>query len=450
MRKVFIVGVSFLASCVGTVVTAPVAMSMSPSMSPVPSARSCAQGGACKVGDTGPGGGLVFHVESSRQWWGRVLEGRPLESVRGMPWSLRTTESLYIDSADGTAARRRIDAKRIGMGAVNTAAIVAQNGPGRYAAAIVDRVTIGGKSDWFLPSKDEMDAFWNARAIVGRPALPVGPYWTSTENSPSFAWYQMSQDATQFTDENGVGKVRDRAIEGNKTRRANVRHEGSGFPSLPHRVVAVRAFGGRSGARPATSNPSLTGNTCTESGPCSIGDIGPAGGIVFYDAGSRRSWGRWLEVAPESTEVDTYPWRILPVNPRERAIYRDSKGVSARVQRIRNKAIGMGRANTEKIVKSVGRGRYAARYAWMLVHNGFDDWFLPSENELYAMHSVLHTATVPIGGFKRGYYWSSSEYDLNNAWTVNFKDGQMFDREKWKIGNPTTKPLRVRAIRAFG
>lgn len=444
MRRTFVVIASLAGSLVGASVT------VSGPASAAPAVRSCARGGACRVGDTGPGGGLVFHVAASPQWWGRVLEGRPLENVSGVPWSLKTTESLYADTAVGTANRQRIDAKEIGMGAVNTAAIVAQNGPGRYAAAIVDRSTIGGRSDWFLPSKDEMDAFWNVRAIVGRPSLPVGPYWTSTENSPSFAWYQMSQDGTQFTDENGVGRVRDRAIEGNKIRRRNVRHDGSGFPSLGHRVVAVRAFGARAGARPGISNPTLTGRTCTAGGGCRVGDIGPAGGIVFYDAGSHQGWGRWLEVAPESTEIDTYPWRILPVNPAERAIYRDLRGAPARVQRIRNKAIGMGRANTEKIVRASGPGRYAARWAWKLVHNGYDDWFLPSENELYEIHSVLHAANEPVGGFKRGFYWSSSEYDLANAWTVNFKDGQMFDREKWKIGNATTKPLRIRAIRAFG
>lgn len=412
--------------------------------------RTCARGGECRVGDTGPGGGVVFHVADSPQWWGRVLEGRPYVGVSGAPWSLRASESVYVDGPDGTASRRRIDAKKIGMGGANTAAIVAQNGPGRYAAGIVDRAVLGGKRDWFLPSKDEMDAYWRVQAIIGKGRLPVGPYWTSSENSAGFAWYQMSQDGTQFTDENSVGQINGAGVRSNKGAHRNPHHEGSGFPSLRYRVVAVRAFGRVAGSGPQVSNPAFTGRTCTASGPCRVGDIGPAGGIVFYDAGSHRSWGRWLEASPVEAERDTYPWRILPVDPDQRPVYTDRPGLPARVQRIDNKAIGMGKTNTRAIVRAIGRGRYAARYAWMLEWNGYSDWFLPSENELYEMHSVLHTANVPMGDFKRGYYWSSSEYDFVNAWTVNFKDGQMFDREKWKIGNETTKPLRVRAIRAFG
>ena len=36
--------------------------------------RTCANGGVCKLGDTGPGDGVVFYVASSQQSWGRYLE----------------------------------------------------------------------------------------------------------------------------------------------------------------------------------------------------------------------------------------------------------------------------------------------------------------------------------------------------------------------------------------
>jgi hypothetical protein len=117
---------------------------------------------------------------------------------------------------------------------------------------------------------------------------------------------------------------------------------------------------------------------------------------------------------------------------------------------VAGKLIGKGEANTRRAVRVYGKGSYAARYAASLVVNGKDDWFLPSHDELTLMYTVLQTADTPMDPLKRSFYWSSSEYDLNNTWTVNFKDGQMFDRLKGTVPTASIKAIRVRAIRAFG
>ena len=213
----------------------------------------------------------------------------------------------------------------------------------------------------------------------------------------------------------------------------------------------MRAFPTGTGVVPPVSAPVLTGTTCTVAGPCRVGDIGPAGGVVFYDAGIRKTWGRYLEAAPIATEGVGLPWKRLSAIDVKRPIYRDVKSVKAQIQRVLSTQIGMGRLNTDRVVKIYGRGRYAARYADALVYNGFDDWYLPSKDELNVMYSTLGTAVPKIGGYANSFYWSSSEYDFNNAWTVNFKDGQQFDREKWLLPDTINgvKALRVRAIRAF-
>ena len=417
---------------------------------PQVSASSCATGGNCVLGNVGPGGGRVIYVAATPQWWGTYIEARPISSGRGLPWSLRPTESVFSNTEAGTANRQRVDARGVGMGAVNTARIIAQNGEGRYAAAYVSNLTLGGKSDWYLPSKDELDYAYH-RATIGQwPTLYKAAYWTSTENSASFAWYQMFQDSTQFTDENGVGRVNNIPIRSNKNRTRNAKHGMSGFPSLLYRLMPTRAFGSVTGAQPPMSNPQLTGNTCTEQGPCQLGDIGPAGGVVFYDAGSKKFWGRYLEASPSTTEAVGLTWKRLSVNDRVNRMYYDTRSSTARRKRVASKLSGAGQLNTTRIIRTYGRGNYAARYAASLVVNGFDDWFLPSEDELEKMYTFMQTADTPIDPLKRSFYWSSSEYDYDNAWTINFKDGQQFDRMKWTVPGPAIKAIRTRAIRAFG
>jgi hypothetical protein len=119
---------------------------------------------------------------------------------------------------------------------------------------------------------------------------------------------------------------------------------------------------------------------------------------------------------------------------------------------VRSKAIGQGAANTRAIVKQYGAGRYAAKWADEYSVNGYDDWFLPSADELDVMYNVLYAVEEPLIGFAPTYYWSSSEYNLKNAWTVLFRSGQRFDREGWFTTKDTGKPnaMRVRPIRAFG
>jgi hypothetical protein len=66
------------------------------------------------------------------------------------------------------------------------------------------------------------------------------------------------------------------------------------------------------------------------------------------------------------------------------------------------------------------------------------DWYLPSVWELY----WLYVEKDIVGGFDTGYYWSSTEYDLGEAWAQDFNDGTQFHYTKDGSGF-------IRAIRAF-
>ena len=104
------------------------------------------------------------------------------------------------------------------------------------------------------------------------------------------------------------------------------------------------------------------------------------------------------------------------------------------------KAIGFGQVNTAIIVAKQGVGSYAAQLCNNLIVDGYDDWFLPSIDEL----NKLYINKDLICGFANGWYWSSSEdsVNANNAWLHVFITGIPFNLSK-------DLNSRVRAIRAF-
>lgn len=102
-------------------------------------------------------------------------------------------------------------------------------------------------------------------------------------------------------------------------------------------------------------------------------------------------------------------------------------------------AIGTGKNNTNLIVSTLGDGNYAAKLCDDLELNGYDDWYLPSLDEL----RKLFLSKEVVGGYSNAdYYWSSSEIGAPEAWTQYFSNDfqQFFFKE---IVN------RVRAIRSF-
>ena len=104
-------------------------------------------------------------------------------------------------------------------------------------------------------------------------------------------------------------------------------------------------------------------------------------------------------------------------------------------------AVGTGASNIAKIVNKLGSGTYAAKVCQDLVLNGYDDWFLPSKDELDKMYQNLKKEG--LGGFGSEWYWSSSESNSYVTWLQNFDDGRQ--------GYYTAKlgEWRVRAVRAF-
>jgi len=130
-----------------------------------------------------------------------------------------------------------------------------------------------------------------------------------------------------------------------------------------------------------------------------IGDVGPAGGWIFYDLGN----GNYLEAAPSDLPGTGGPkWGSIKA-PQD--VWGDVGSTIVGT----SDAIGTGQANTTAIVGEPATTGMA-KLADDLVVNGYDDWYLPSKDELDRMWDNL--ADEGIGGFETGtsgYYWSSSE-----------------------------------------
>ena len=81
-------------------------------------------------------------------------------------------------------------------------------------------------------------------------------------------------------------------------------------------------------------------------------------------------------------------------------------------------ALGTGLSNTQQIVTNCSMTNAASQSAgsqW----NGYNDWYLPSRDEL----QKLYQNRLQIGGFQGALYWSSSSYNNTQAWQLDFSTG---------------------------
>jgi hypothetical protein len=167
----------------------------------------------------------------------------------------------------------------------------------------------------------------------------------------------------------------------------------------------------------------------------SIGQEGPAGGIVFYDKGDYIDGWRYLEAADPSTIAQGEPWKNTTTawsNVNSTLV-----GTSTDV--------GSGQANTNLILNQGGHTASAAKIAsehWSYTDESYDDWFLPSLDELNLIFSVLFDDEL-VTFNPMHTYWSSSEIDLDEAY------GKAYASQEYLWYYKSDQYLYVWPIRAF-
>ena len=161
-------------------------------------------------------GGVVFYILQSGDTGYIAGETHGLiAAVQDQSSGIRWDNGSYVTTgATGTA---------IGTGSANTTAIISAQGATEtsYAAGLAGAYTGGGYTDWFLPSKDELNKMYLNKATINTTAaansgsdFTTDVYWSSTEYVLYGAWGQDFFNGRQDND----------------------------YKNYPSRVRAVRAF----------------------------------------------------------------------------------------------------------------------------------------------------------------------------------------------------------------
>ena len=98
-------------------------------------------------------------------------------------------------------------------------------------------------------------------------------------------------------------------------------------------------------------------------------------------------------------------------------------------------ALGRGFNNTQRITLGCSTQVIAARACDNLVLNGFNDWHLPSKDELNKVYEDAFSLNMLTGT-----YWTSSEVSTSIAWNQNFANG--FQNGASKLGEWLVRPVR--------
>lgn len=159
-------------------------------------ASGCATGETCVIGDTGPGGGIVFYVSATVintvagvSAGGHYLEAAPNTWGGGKsdPLAMWGCPEALIVGATNIA---------VGTGAQNTKVMDASCTTSGFAADLAINLDFNGQSDWFLPSIDELYLMYTNLWVngVGGFASEFGgfasEYWSSNAYPGDHAWSQ--------------------------------------------------------------------------------------------------------------------------------------------------------------------------------------------------------------------------------------------------------------------
>jgi len=145
----------------------------------VPADKSTAQ--TYKIGDTGPAGGIVFYDKGTVSDGWRYLEAAPVENEFTSCWGAGSFIEKSELAAKGTDTA-------IGSGRINTERIAAGVKETDCAAKRCIKLKINKYTDWFIPSKDELDLIYKNLKKKKLGGFSDENFWSSSLNDKGQVW----------------------------------------------------------------------------------------------------------------------------------------------------------------------------------------------------------------------------------------------------------------------
>ncbi len=248
------------------------------------SKNDCAKGGMCRIGDTGPGGGIVFNISEigfetpDISVVNHFVELTPL--ITASPTSLSTIRC----SASPAKIKSHLSLEITNF-LVKNCGLRKPSGP--------------KLSDWYLPGANDLvpivEFFQNSSAIAA-----------DNRESRQFRYYadQLHQMKSTYFFTSIPNSCRD--IPVNVFFPANTR-----MPFISNDCYQTLRFDGAVGFALAVRSFGPTTRNCAIGGPCKTGDLGPHGGIVVHSPLLKPPVGQsttFLEALTQPEYINIGPW----------------------------------------------------------------------------------------------------------------------------------------------